>query len=75
MSMEFNAEVVKFYFILLFNVYLFILREKERQRERELMHMSGAGAEREGERSPRRLLAVSTEPNVGLELMTLEIKT
>ena len=37
--------------------------------------MSRVGAEREGERIPSRLHAVSTEPNVGLELMNYEIMT
>ena len=37
--------------------------------------MSGNGAEREGERIPSRLPAVSTEPNVGLDLTSREMVT
>ena len=54
-----------------FNVYLF-LKEKERQ------STSGGGAESEGDTESEensRLQAVSTEPNVGLELMNHEIMT
>ena len=52
-------------FIYLF-IYLFTF-----ERVSVHMNMSGGGAEREGERIPNRLSAVSTEPNVGLDLMTL----
>ena len=37
--------------------------------------MSGGGAERERERLPRRLCAVSTEPDAGLNLTNHEIMT
>ena len=37
--------------------------------------MTRGGAEREGERTPSRLLTVSAEPDVGLELMDGEIMT
>ena len=54
-------------------MYLFILRENERagkgQREREV----GGGVW--GGRIPNKLHAVSTEPNVGLELTNHEIMT
>ena len=50
------------YFIF-FYVYLFILRGKEGQRERER------------ERTPSRLLAASTEPDVGLDPINREITT
>ena len=48
------------------------MRERERERE------SGGGAEREGDTESEtgsRLWAVSTEPDVGLELMNCEIMT
>ena len=48
-----------------------------RERERESAH-EGAEAEREGDTDSEagsRLRAVSTEPDVGLELMDLEIMT
>ena len=54
-----------------FNIYSF-LRFRERQ------SMSGWGAEREGDTESKagsRLWAVSTEPDVGLELMNHEIMT
>ena len=46
-------------------------------RERESTPISGGGAEREREREkiPRRLWALSTEPDVELELMNHEIAT
>ena len=47
-------------------MYLFIF-ERERT--------GRGGAEREAERISGRLLAVSTEPNVGLELTNREIMT
>ena len=40
-----------------------------------LFIFEGQGRERERERIPSRLLAVSTEPNVGLELTNHEIMT
>ena len=49
----------------------FIFREKERERERE----REAGRERGRKRMPRRLFTVSTEPNMGLNLMNLKIRT
>ena len=48
------------------------------QRERERQSMSGGGAEREGDtkwEAGSRLWAVSTEPDVGLELRDHEIMT
>ena len=51
--------------LFLSNVYLFILRERVRE--------NGTGAERGRERIPSRLCTVSTEPDVGLELMNREI--
>ena len=50
-------------FYLVFNVYLFILRERERERERDR------------DRIPSRLRAISAEPSAGLELMNWEITT
>ena len=46
--------------------------------DRERQSMNGGGAEREGDTEPKagpRLRAVSTEPDVGLELTDLEIMT
>ena len=48
-------------------IYLFL----ERQRE----YKQGRGREREGERIPRRLLTVSTQPDAGLELTNREVMT
>ena len=53
------------------NVYLFILRDRDRDRE----NASGGRAEREGERIPSRLCAVSGEPDVGHYPMNPEIMT
>ena len=56
---------------LVFNVYLFL-------RERERDSMSRGGAEREGDTESEagsKLRAVSTEPNMGLELTNREITT
>ena len=56
-------------YLILFNVYLF-LRKKQSGNE--------GGAEREGDTEPEagpRLRAVSTEPDVGLELTNLKIMT
>ena len=53
---------------------LFILFLRERQKQ----NVSRGGAEREGDTEPKagsRLRAVSTEPDVGLELTNLEIVT
>ena len=55
-----------------FDVYLFL-----RERERDSVWV-GEGAEREGDTEPKagsRLWAVSTEPDVGLELTSCEIIT
>ena len=64
---------------------LFILREREsarararareREREREREHMQGRGRERGRERIPKRLLAVSAEPNVEFNLTNPELMT
>ena len=54
---------------------MFIL---ERERETETEHEWGRGREREGDtefEAGSRLLAVSTEPDVGLELTDREITT
>ena len=42
---------------------------------RETERVSRGGAEREGERIPSRLHAVSVEPDAGLELTSQEIVT
>ena len=55
--------VIDFYFF----KCLFILRERERA--------SKGGAEREGDRIPSRLHAVSAEPNMGLKPTNCEIMT
>ena len=44
-------------------------------REREHESRQGRDRERETERTPSRLRAVSTQPDVGLELMNCEIMT
>ena len=41
--------------------------------ERESLHKQEGGRERRRERIPSRLRAVSTEPNVGLDLMNREV--
>ena len=49
-----------------------------REREKERAHTSGGGAEREGDTESEaafRLQAVSTEPDMGLELTNHEIVT
>ena len=51
--------------------------ERERQRERDGV-LSGGGTEREGDTEPEagsRLLAVSTEPDAGIEPTNCEIMT
>ena len=48
---------------------------KEREHVCTLAQASRGGAEREGERIPSRLHAVSAEPNVGLKLTNREIVT
>ena len=45
--------------------------EREREREREHMHELGRGRER----GRKRILAVNTEPTMGLELTNSEIMT
>ena len=50
-------------------------RDKGREREREKEREGERERERERERSPRRLCTVSTEPDVGLELMIRAIMT
>ena len=63
---------------------LFILRERDRERERKRERASRGEAERERDRerqgdieseSGSRLLAVSKEPEAGLELTNCEIMT
>ena len=54
------------------------LRERERERVREKQSVGREGAEREGDtesEAESRLWAVSTEPDVGLELTNHEIMT
>ena len=54
------------------------MRESERERERGRQSVSGGGAERKGDAESEtgsRLLAVSTQPDVGLELSNREILT
>ena len=61
------------FFFIFFNVYLFL-----RERERERQNMSKGGEEREGDtelEEASRLHAVSTEPNMWLQLMKCEIMT
>ena len=62
-----------------FNVLLFIFeRETERKRDRERQSTSVGGAEREGDtkwEAGSGLRAVSTEPDMGLELANREIMT
>ena len=49
-------------------MFIYLLRDRDRDREREREQA------REGEREiPSRLLAVSTEPDVGLQLTNCEI--
>ena len=49
-------------------IYLF-------SRERDVESKPGKDRERQGDRIPCKLHAVSTEPNAGLELMSHEIMT
>ena len=51
------------------------MRERGRKRDRERENEQGRGRERERERIPTRLLIISTEPDVGLELTNCEIMT
>ena len=66
-----RADMVK----LVFFLSSFIYFERERERERECMCVQGRGRDRGKERIPSRLHTVSTEPNVGLDLMNREIMT
>ena len=50
-------------------------REREKERERERESKPGSGRERGRERTPSRLRAVSTEPDMGLKLTNHEIMT
>ena len=59
----------KHYQIILFFLSLFILRERERA------HKWGRGRKKGRERIPSKPCAVSTEPNMGLDLTNLEIMT
>ena len=52
-------------FLIFKNIFKFLYFEKR----------SRGGAEKEGERIPIKLHAVSTEPNAGLDLMNHEIMT
>ena len=52
-----------------FSMFLYFERERDRGSER------GRGRERGTERIPRRLRAVSAEPDVGLKLTNREIMT
>ena len=64
-------EIEEFLVKICFNVYLFL-------KEREIDSVSRGGAEREGNTQSKagsRFSAVSTEPNVGLELTNCEIMT
>ena len=59
-----------------YNVYFIFERQREREREREEIY--GGEAEREGDpesEAGSRLQAVSTEPDVGLELTNSEFLT
>ena len=47
----------------------------DRERERERVHKQGRDRESGKEKIPSRLHAVSTEPNVGLDLTNREIMT
>ena len=51
-----------------FSKFIFIYFERE-------IESKGGGAEREGDRIPSRLCAVSSEPDAGLEPMNHEIMT
>ena len=58
-----------FFFLIFFNIYL-LLRQRQ--------SMTGGGSKREGDTESEtgsRLQAVSTEPDVGLELTDREIMT
>ena len=56
-------------------LFYFILKFIYFEREREDMHKQGRGRDRGRESIPSRLWALSTEPDVGLELMNCEIMT
>ena len=56
---------------LLWFIYLFILRD----RKRETVHAGEGQRERERERIPRSLPTVSAEPDAGLKLMNLTMRS
>ena len=62
-----------FLFILLFIFNFFLSLFTYFERDRDSTSGGGGRAEREGERNPSRLRAVSLEPDVGLELTKHEI--
>ena len=62
-----GSSVARDSFFCFLSLFIYFEREGEREREREPACTSGGGAEREGERILSRLLAVSLEPDVGLE--------
>ena len=64
-----------FFFLNIFLRFIYFERERERERERESESMSRGGAERKGERILGRLCPVSTEPDVGLDLINCEVMT
>ena len=51
------------------SIVCLFLRERERERERESEHKRSRGRGRGRERTPSRLCAISTEPDVGLKPM------
>ena len=61
------------FFLSLFLVYFFILRERKRERERAPAW--GRGIERETKRIPSRLCTVTTEPDAGLAFTNCKIVT
>ena len=68
-----EKEEAKLSFVSLFFL-MFIYFERERERERERTNMHRRGRERERE-NPKQLLAVSTDPDAGLDLPNCEIMT
>ena len=65
-----HIDNILIFFFFFFNVYLFIL---ERQGER--WRANRGGAEREEDRIPGRLPAISTEPDAGIKSINCEIMT
>ena len=63
-----------FFNMLFKKMFIYFQREREREREEEEREQP-KGRETGGERIPSRLHTDSTEPNVGLDLTNLEIKT